>query len=100
MGNKFANIGFNGYINMDKVVAILSSDTISAESIAIACEDLKVMVDCTGDRYPKSILVTDSDSILLSALSPTTLSQRFNDGVETANDDNEDYKLEVDYDYE
>lgn len=100
MGNKFANIGFNSYINTDKVVAVLSSETVAAESIAIACEDLKVMIDCTGERRPKAILVTDSDSVLLSALSPTTLCQRFNDNTDSVYDDKEEIQFDTEYEYD
>lgn len=100
MGNKFANIGFNSYINTDKVVAILSNETVSAESVAVACEDLKVMIDCTGERRPKALLVTDSDTILISALTPITLCQRFNDNADNEYDDKEEIQFDTEYEYD
>ncbi len=76
------NIGFGNLVIANRVVSILT--TVSAPMKRLRDEAKKIgkLIDATEGRRTRSIIVTDSDHIILSALQTETLSQRFNGGKE------------------
>ncbi len=72
------NIGFGNMVNRDKVVAILSPDSAPAKRQIQQGKEEKTLIDATQGRKTKSVIFTSNDKIILSALSPETLTGRFN----------------------
>ncbi len=71
------NLGFNNYIIASRVVSILNPSSSPMKRLR---EDAKAegrLVDATQGRKTRSILVTDSNHVILSAIQPETISQRF-----------------------
>lgn len=82
---RFINIGFNNIILDSRIVAIVAPDSAPAKrTVSDAKENLR-LIDCTGGRRTKSVIITDSDHVILSALSPDAISGRLNG---TENGDN------------
>jgi hypothetical protein len=71
------NIGFGNMVNTDKVVAIISPDSAPAKRQIQQAKEEKMLVDATQGRKTKSIIFTSNNKIILSALTPETLSGRF-----------------------
>lgn len=74
---RFINLGFNNFVVSSRVVSILNP--LSAPMRRLR-EDAKAegrLVDATQGRKTRSILVTDSNHVILSAILPETLGQRF-----------------------
>ena len=71
------NIGFGNVVNTDKIVAIINPDSAPARRIVQKAKDSERIVDATQGRRTKSVIVTDSEYVVLSALQPETLSGRF-----------------------
>ena len=71
------NIGFGNMVNADKIVAIVNPDSAPAKRIVQKAKEEETIVDATQGRRTKSILIMDSDHIILSALQPETLAGRF-----------------------
>lgn len=72
------NVGFGNIVRYDKVVAIISADSApSKRMIALAKEEGR-SIDATCGRKTQSIIITESNHIVLSALLPETLLGRIN----------------------
>ncbi len=84
---KFINIG-NGNMVLDRrVVALISPDSAPAKRTVGEAKENGRIIDCTSGRRTKSVLITDSDHVILSSLSPERVANRLN-GIE--DDDNGD----------
>ena len=82
------NIGFGNMVSRDKVVAILSPDSAPAKRQIQQGKEEKTLIDATQGRKTKSVIFTSNDKIILSALTPETLTGRFNQ-VDTITDQRE-----------
>ena len=71
------SIGFGNMVNKDKIVTIINPDSAPAKRIVQRAKVTERIVDATQGRRTKSIILTDSDHVILSALQPETLSGRF-----------------------
>ena len=67
---KLMNIGFGNMVNTDKIVSIISSDSAPAKRM--------ISRGKTQGRRTKSVIFTENNKIILSALQPETLAGRFN----------------------
>lgn len=76
---KLINLGFNNMILDERIVAVVSPDSAPAKRTVAEAKDSGRIIDCTGGRRTKSVIITDSDHVVLSALSAETLSSRMND---------------------
>ena len=73
---KLINIGFSNYVSDARVVAVAQPE---AEPIKRLIRDAKEdgrVVDATSGKRTRSVIVTDSDHVILSALLPDVLSRR------------------------
>lgn len=71
------NIGFGNVIAVNRVVSILTSASAPMKRLREEAKKLGKLIDATEGRRTRSIIVTDSDHIILSALQTETLTQRF-----------------------
>jgi hypothetical protein len=72
------NIGFGNLINTDKIVAIVSADSAPAKRMIQRGKENENLIDGTQGRRTKSVIVTENNQIILSALQPETLGSRVN----------------------
>lgn len=72
------NIGFGNMVNKDKVVAIISPDSAPVKRQIQQGKENRSVIDATQGRKTKSVIFTANDKIILSALTPETLTGRFN----------------------
>lgn len=75
--SRLMNIGFGNVVNTDRIVAVINPDSAPAKRIVARAKETERAVDATQGRRTKSIILTDSDHVILSALQPETLSGRF-----------------------
>lgn len=76
----FINIGFGNIINADRIVTIINPDSAPAKRMVQRAKETERLVDATQGRRTKSVITTDSDHIVLSALQPETLAGRCQGG--------------------
>lgn len=79
--SKFINIGFGNVVNVDHVIAIVSPDSAPAKRMVQNAREQGHVVDATQGRKTKGILVTENETLILSALLPETLAARTVSGV-------------------
>ena len=75
----FINIGFGNVLNTDKVVSIINPDSAPAKRLVQKAKENETLIDATQGRRTKSVIATDTQYIVLSALQPETLAGRCRD---------------------
>ena len=75
---KLINLGFNNMIMDERIVAIVSPDSAPAKRTVSEAKENGRIIDCTGGRKTKCVIITDSDHVVLSALSLDVLGNRLN----------------------
>ena len=67
---KLINIGFGNLVSQERVVAIVSPDSAPIKRMVQESWERGMLIDATYGRKTASILVMDSDHVILSALAP------------------------------
>ena len=77
------NIGFGNYVVIDRIVAIANPASQPMRRLREDAVKEARLIDATQGRKTRSIIVLDSNHVLLSAIQTETLKQRFSqeDGV-------------------
>ena len=76
MDFKLINIGFGNVVGASRVVAIVSPDSAPMKRLKEDARKSGKLVDTTQGRRTRSIIVTDSDHIILSAVQAETVAMR------------------------
>ncbi len=77
MANQLVNIGYGNMVMASKVVAVLSPESAPMRRLKEDAKERKTLLDATQGRKTRSIIITDSDHVILSAVQVETLMQRF-----------------------
>ena len=77
MEQTLLNIGFGSTVVADRVVAIVSPNSAPMKRLKDEAREEKRLVDATHGRRTRSIIIMDSNHIVLSAIQAETISQRF-----------------------
>ena len=70
------NIGYGNLILASRVVAIVSPQAAPMKRLRDEASNRGKLVDATQGRRTRSIIVTDSDHLILSAINPETIATR------------------------
>jgi regulator of extracellular matrix RemA (YlzA/DUF370 family) len=77
MDPRLLNIGFGSSVVADRVVAIVSPNSAPMKRLRDEARKERRMVDATHGRKTRSIIVMDSNHVVLSAIQAETISQRY-----------------------
>jgi regulator of extracellular matrix RemA (YlzA/DUF370 family) len=77
MEKRLLNIGFGNTVVADRVVGIVAPNSAPMKRLKDEARDDKRLVDATHGRRTRSIIIMDSNHIILSAIQAETISQRF-----------------------
>lgn len=83
---KLINIGFGNMVSANRLVAIVSPESAPIKRIIQDAKDRGSLIDATYGRRTRAVLITDSEHVILSAVQPETVANRFSGEV----DDNDD----------
>ena len=75
---KLLNIGFGNMVSTDRLIAIVSPDSAPIKRMIQEGRDRGVLIDATYGRKTRSVVIMDSDHIVLSAIQPETVAARLN----------------------
>ncbi len=73
---KFINIGFGNMVAAERVVALVSPDSAPIKRLIQDAKDASRTVDVSCGRKTRSVIITDSELVILSALQTETISKR------------------------
>ncbi|MDD6799834.1 MAG: DUF370 domain-containing protein [Firmicutes bacterium] len=75
---RFINIGFGNMVAANRIVTVVSPDSAPIKRLTQDARDAGRVVDVTCGRRTRSVIITDSDHVILSAIQTETLSNRLN----------------------
>ncbi len=75
------NIGFGSMISADRVVAALAPDSAPVKRIVSKAKQDKVLIDATFGRKTKTVIITDTNQIIICAFSAERIFGSANDSL-------------------
>jgi len=77
VSSKLLNIGFGNTVVTSRVVAIVTAGSSPMKRLKEEAKEGNKLIDATQGRKTRSIIIADSDHIILSAIQAETIAQRF-----------------------
>jgi regulator of extracellular matrix RemA (YlzA/DUF370 family) len=77
MDVRLINIGFGNIVAANRVIAIVSPDSAPIKRIISDARDRGQLVDATYGRRTRAVIIADSGHVILSAIQPETVANRF-----------------------
>lgn len=78
MSNNLVHIGFGNMVVSSRVVAVINPTSAPMKRLKEEAKDTGRLVDATQGRKTRAVLITDSNHVILSAIQPETIVNRFN----------------------
>jgi len=85
---KFINIGYGNMVADDRVISVVSPDSAPIKRLIQDAKEAGRVIDVSCGRRTRSVIITDSDHVILSALQTETISGRL-DGRQDDTEDEE-----------
>lgn len=82
VGRQLLNVGFGNFVLASRVVAVVSPSSSPMRRLREDAKQANRLIDATQGRKTRSIVVTDSNHVILSAVQAETMRQRFQEGKE------------------
>lgn len=76
---KLVGIGYGNVVSASRLIAVISPESAPVKRIIQDARDRGMLIDATYGRKTKSVLVMDSDHVILSAVQPTSIAGRLTD---------------------
>lgn len=70
---KFIKIGFGNLVSSERIIAIVGPDASPVKRLIQDAKDRGTLIDASSGRKTKSVLLMDSDHLVLSSLSSDEL---------------------------
>ena len=74
---KLINIGFGSMIAPGRVLTVLEPDSAPIKRVMQEAKERGMLIDASYGRKTKSVILMDTDHVILSALTPDVLSARW-----------------------
>ncbi len=84
---KFINIGFGNMVAAERIVTIVDPDSAPVKRLVQDAKNSGRAIDVSCGRRTRSVIITDSEHIILSAIQAETIANRVDnadaeDGIE------------------
>ena len=76
---KLINIGFGSLVAADRMLSVLAPDSAPIKRVIQEARDRGMLIDASYGRKTKSVLLMDTDHVILSALTPEQVYARWQD---------------------
>ena len=86
---KLINIGFGSFIAARRVLVVLDPDSAPIKRVVQEARDRGMLIDASYGRKTKSVILMDTDHVILSAIQPDTLQARWQDKPDPENTEEE-----------
>lgn len=85
---KLINIGFGNIVSADRLIAIVSPESAPIKRMIQEAREKGMLIDASFGRRTRSVIITDSDHVILSAIQTETVAGRLGrDGSNLTEDD-------------
>ena len=79
---KLVNIGFGNCVNADRIIAIVSPESAPIKRVVQEAKERGMLIDASYGRKTKAVILMDTDHVILSAIGPENLAERWQDKKE------------------
>ncbi|HIV18959.1 MAG TPA: DUF370 domain-containing protein [Candidatus Merdivicinus intestinigallinarum] len=88
---KLINIGFGNMVSAGRIITIVSPESAPIKRIIQDARESGSLIDATYGRRTRAVIVMDSGHVILSAIQPETVANRFvqNDEIEEEPEEDE-----------
>lgn len=73
---KLINIGFGSVVCAGRVLAVLSPESAPIKRVIQEARERSMLIDASYGRRTRSVLLMDTDHVILSAVLPETITAR------------------------
>lgn len=80
---RMLNVGYGNVVASHRVVSVVSPQSAPMKRLREQAEKRGKLVDATQGRRTRSILILDTDHVVLSAVNPETILARLASGEDT-----------------
>ena len=88
---KLINIGFGNIVSAEHMVAVVSPESAPIKRIITEAREKGVLIDATYGRKTRSVIICDSEHVILSAVQTETVASRLSkDEIISPEEDNVD----------
>ena len=84
---KLINIGFGNMVAAERIVTVVSPESAPIKRIVQDAKESARAIDVSCGRRTKAVIITDSEHVILSALSPETIVGRLEGEAAEQNDE-------------
>ena len=82
---KLIGIGFGSMVAAQRVLAVVEPDSAPIKRVVQEARERGMLIDASYGRKTKSVLLMDTDHVILSALTTDVLATRWEDKQEVEN---------------
>ena len=79
---KLLSIGFGSMIAANRILAIMDPDSAPIKRVVQEAKERGMLIDASYGRKTQTVILMDTDHVILSALTPETLGERWEDKQE------------------
>ena len=79
---KLINIGFGSMIAQRRVLAMVAPDSAPIKRVVQEAKDRGMLIDASFGRKTQTVILMDTDHVILSALDTETLAERWHSDKE------------------
>ena len=81
---KLINIGFGSMLAAHRILAVLEPDSAPIKRVVQEAKDRAMLIDASYGRKTQAVILMDTDHVILSALTPESISARAEKGEDDA----------------
>ena len=74
---KLINIGFGSLVAAGRILNVLDPDSALIKRVVQEARDRAMLIDASYGRKTQSVILMDTDHVILSALTPEAIGERF-----------------------
>lgn len=78
---KLVNIGSENRVTSSRIVAVVNPNSAPVKRLINEAKEDHLLIDATGGKPKRSVIITDSRNVILSSISPRNLSARIEKNI-------------------
>jgi regulator of extracellular matrix RemA (YlzA/DUF370 family) len=86
---RFINVGYGNMVAVERIVTLTSPDSAPIKRLVQDAKDAGRVIDVSCGRKTRTVIITDSDHVILSALQVEKVASRLEENIGGGSEDDE-----------
>ena len=86
---RFINVGYGNMVAIERIVTLTSPDSAPIKRLVQDAKDAGRVIDVSCGRKTRTVIITDSDHVILSALQVEKVASRLEENIGGGSEDDE-----------